>query len=232
MATPNKWKGYLMPNDTTFIYKDDSGAFVVTTDPIVGLANPLRDMPINWEEIEQEWTRSESLDGVFTKVSGEYTFVGDAANIIRYFIFSFGYTARLKFRIDILKDDWQYEIYDICDLSFEKTPIEGPDYRVNVVMYESGLAQDLKSNLDTDFEIPIDGGLQVYFAGTRVKGKYNYRYADTMTRIPWPSAFGIGFLIYKNFLTVSIKSPIRLNYENHETHRRLRRGIRPAIAGV
>lgn len=195
-----------MPTDTSWIYKDSSGAIVVTSDTVIGLANPLRDMPTNWEEIEQEWQRSESLDGVFTKVSGEYTFVGDAAHILRHFIFTYGYTSLLKFRIDVridtVVDGWDYETYDICDLSFEKPPISGPDYNVQAVMYEAGLAQDLKTNLDTDFEIPITGGIRVYFAGTRVKGKYNYRYADSMVRLPWPTSYGTGFLIYKNFLTV------------------------------
>lgn len=206
MATPNKWKGYLMPDDTTWIYKDSDGNFIVTTDSAIGLANPLRDMPINWEEIEQEWARSETLDGVFTKLSGEYTFVGDGAHILRHYIFTYGYSAKLKFRVDVRRSDWQFEVYDSCDLSFEKPPIEGPDYRVNAVLFEAGLAQELKTNLETDFEIPITGGVRVYFAGTRVKGKYNYRYGASICRIPWPVSYGTGFLIFKNLLTVATTS--------------------------
>lgn len=208
MATGNLWRGYMMPTDTSFIYKDDDGNLVTTSDMAVGLAHPLRDMPTNWEDIEQEISRSESLDGVFTKVSGEYHFVGDAAEIIRYYIFTYGYSASLKFRVDLRRDspDWQYDLYESCDISFEKPPVEGPDYAVTGIMYEAGLAQDLKTNLDTDFEIPITGGIRVYFAGTRVKGKYNYRYGEAVSSIPWPTSYGTGFTIYKNLLTVATTS--------------------------
>jgi len=177
MSTPYDYRGYFLLDDVTFVYIDGAGVIQTTTDINLGLANPLRAMPTNWEEIEIEWARSESLHGIFIQTSGTYTFVQDAAKILRSFIITQGYTATLKFRVDVCdKSTYTYDTYIISDISFELPEISAPDYNVKAVMFENGLGQDIKTNLDTPYEISFDGGIQVYFAGTRVIGAYNYRY--------------------------------------------------------
>lgn len=204
MGTPNLWKAYLKPTDTSWAYVDNTGNVVITSDPLIGEANPLRDMPSNWEEIELGYIRSESLDGIFSKTTGEYEFVGDGAKILRHFIFTQGYTANLIFEVYIRNNNWTYDLWEKSDLSFEKPPIQSPTLSVNALMFEKGLAQRIKNSLNTPYEVDATGSTRVYFLGTRVRGKYNYRFGEAFVRQPWPLVFGIGVGKYTNSFLVSV----------------------------
>lgn len=195
MATPNLWKAYLKPSDNSWAYINSLGDVTITTDSSVGLDNPIKDMPVNWEEIELGYTRSESLDGIFVKTSGEYEFVGDAAKIIRHFIFTEGYTANLIFEIYIRNEFWQYELYEKSDISFETPPIQSPTMAVNAVMFEKGLAQKIKNSLTVPYELDNSESITVFFAGTRVIGKYNYRFGEEPVILRWNIGTGLASLV-------------------------------------
>jgi len=189
-----------MKDSNTFVYVDNSGIVQETSDFAIGIANPLRFSPQNWDDTEQTWQRSDSMHGIFTKLSGEYIFCEDGAKILRYLSFSAmtgGYTAQGILRVDKrLNVAWIYSTYQECAISFEK-----PKYdmeTVTVQLYEDGLAQRLKSNLDTPYEITIDGGEQIFFAGTRVLGSARFRYSGAMY-IP-TAIFGVAQGIWFNSL--------------------------------
>lgn len=192
MPTPPIFRFYIMLNASTFIYVDDGGNIATTEDFAIGIANPLRYAPNNWQDVAQIWERSEEFHGIYTKLSNEYTFSKDGAKILRYIMFTYGYTSKAILRVDRLLSDggaYLYTQFQSCSISFENVTADMET--VTIQLFEDGIAQEFKTNQDTPVEVPIDGGLQVFFAGTRVKGSYNYRYGETSTMLPWPTSRGI-----------------------------------------
>lgn len=206
MAFPNKFRFYFYSQSgttKTWYFVDSSNVIQTTNDNAIGLANPLQHAPNEWDEIEQSWERSESMHGIFTKISNEYSFSGDGAKILRYFIFTFGYSAKLKFAIYILDSaTMTYSEYLVNDVNFNTPPID--EHYVKVSLFEQGIATDIKANFDTPYEIPLSGSdvVNIYHTGTTLKGKYNYRYGTTgVVGTLNPSMVGLG--LYLNGLIVN-----------------------------
>lgn len=184
MATPKKYKFYILFNDAgteKFVYANASGAVIMTTDSAEGLANPLKNAPDNWEDVEFEWARSESLHGVFTQMSNEYTFSGDGAKIIRYFFFAYGYSAKIKLRVDMREDTptgWTYTTFSLNDINLSS--LTDNKTHVNISLFESGLGTQLKANLATPYEIPLTGTdvVTTTHNGTLIRCKFNWRYGN------------------------------------------------------
>jgi len=194
MAQPDFFRFYIMLDELTFIYIDSFGNIQTTTDFAIGIANPLRYSVDEWQDIEQGWTRSESTHGIITKITGQYTFKGDGAKILKHIIFTEGYTAVAKFRIDKLNTDalssWNYSVYQEGDISFETPKTNMTDAQIK--LYETGIGQDFKQNLTTKYEIDSTGqSLTVYFVGTTVKASYNYRYGNTTINVPFTASIGL-----------------------------------------
>jgi len=168
--------------DGNYIYVDGAGAIQQTSDSSIGLANPLRNPPSEWENLKQGWGRSKTLHGSFNKLTGKYEFTGDAAQILRYIIFTIGDTAKCKFAVYLVNDtvDWDYYLYQQGDINFEAPYINPIDGSVKIDLFEKGIASDFKSNLDSPYEIPLTGGDVVTIAhgGTTLTGRYNYKYAE------------------------------------------------------
>lgn len=202
MAQPDFYNFYLMPDATTWAYIDDSGGLVLTNDEAEGVAHPLRSSPDNWEDIEQSWERSKSLHGISTKITGNYIFSGDGSIILKRFITVGGFTTRCRLRVDKLNLDstaWTYDIYQEGDISFEQPKLDLTS--VEISLFEQGIGQDLKQNLSTKYEIPIDitaEAIQVYFSGTRVNAIYNYRFSGSTINVPLVP--GLGSEIYFTLL--------------------------------
>lgn len=176
MATPHKFKFYIyqviggVPN----YYTISSGVVTSTTTKD---GSELEFSPNNWDDIEKAWSRSKSMHGIINKLSNEYEFWGDGGKILKYLIFTYGYDVKAKLLVEIRKDsDWLYETFSDNDikLSIPKTDIDG----VRVELFDTGMASDFMSNLDTPYEIPLTGTdvITIDHEGTQVIGRYNYRY--------------------------------------------------------
>lgn len=176
MATPHKFKFYIyqviggVPN----YYTISSGVVTSTTTKD---GSELEFSPNNWDDIEKAWSRSKSMHGIINKLSNEYEFWGDGGKILKYLIFTYGYDVKAKLLVEIRKDsDWLYETFSDNDikLSIPRTDIDG----VSVELFDTGMASDFMSNLDTPYEIPLTGTdvITVDHEGTEVIGRYNYRY--------------------------------------------------------
>lgn len=203
MAFPNKFRFYFYSQSgstKTWYFVDSSNIIQTTNDNAIGLANPLQHSPNEWDGIEQSWERSESMHGIFTKISNEYSFSGDGAKILRHFIFTFGYSAKLKFAIYILDSaTMTYSEYLVNDVNFNTPPID--EHYVKISLFEKGIATDIKSNYDTPYEIPLEGAdvVNVYHTGTLLKGRYNYRYG-TIGVIGELTPLMVGIGVYLNGL--------------------------------
>lgn len=159
MAFPNKFRFYFYSQSgttKTWYFVDSSNVIQTINDNAIGLANPLQHAPNEWDEIEQSWERSESMHGIFTKISNEYSFSGDGAKILRHFIFTFGYSAKLKFAIYILDSaTMTYSEYLVNDVNFNNIPTE--EHYVKASLYEGGLSSDFMSSIDTPYEVELSG---------------------------------------------------------------------------
>lgn len=175
------WLFFLQFGDQ-YVYVNDSGEVQFTTDMSEWLANPLRNSLHEWPDVAIAWERSESLKGFFTAISGDYTTSGDAATIIRYIAFTYGYTAKLTLhiyktsKVDLLPYFWGKN-----DILFDKPEVSRAG-TVKIRMVETGIAQDFRNNLDTPYEIEMSGAdlVDTIHEGTTVSGKYEYKYADTV----------------------------------------------------
>lgn len=185
MATPLAERFYLFEvigGVNTYYYVDGGGAVQATTDEATGMVK-VSDSPNDWKEVEMGYDRSESLHGIFTQVSNEYTFYGNAAKIIWHKRVKEGYAASLKLRIDVLEQtpaSFYYETLSINDIDF--STFEGDHISAKVLLFEAGIGADLKTNLDTPYEIPLTGPdvVDTIHQGTTIKSKYNYRYGETV----------------------------------------------------
>lgn len=174
------WLFFLQFGDQ-YVYVNDSGEVQFTTDMSEWLANPLRNSLHEWTDVAIAWERSESLKGFFTAISGDYTTSGDAATIIRYIAFTYGYTAKLTLhiyktsKVDLLPYFWGKN-----DILFDKPEVSRAG-TVKIRMVETGIAQDFRNNLDTPYEIEMSGAdlVDTIHEGTTVRGTYAYKYADT-----------------------------------------------------
>lgn len=211
MATPNKFRFYIyrvISGVDTYYYVNSSGVVTTTTTK---LGSELEYAPINWDDIEKVWQRSESMHGIFTKLSNEYTFYGDGSLILKYLIFTFGYDVKAKLLVEVRKDsDWTYEFFSDNDIkmSVPKTDIDG----VTCSLFDSGMASDFMANLDTPYEIPLTGSdvITVEHEGTEVLARYNYRLGESFIESDFLSETSPGSGIangdYVSFLTVPIPS--------------------------
>lgn len=185
MAFPNKFRFYFYSQSgttKTWYFVDSSNVIQTTNDNAIGLANPLQHSPNEWDGIEQSWERSESMHGIFTKISNEYSFSGDGAKILRHFIFTFGYSAKLKFAIYILDSaTMTYSEYLVNDVNFHSMPTE--EHYVKASLYEGGLSSDFMSSIDIPYKVELSGSdvVSVLHEGTQIAGKYNYRFGRSLT---------------------------------------------------
>lgn len=181
MATPNFWKFYLILNESTYLYVDDTGAVVETTNSSIGIANPLKIAPKNWTEIQIGYERSKSLMGIFTSITGEYIMAGDGRKIVEYVVFKYGKFSRLDLAIYKRNNNWQYDFF------YQSTVITGdgnvPIGRTDakIKLFEAGIGSDFKSNLKTPVTIDMTGAdlVDTLHFGTTVQGRYFYKYGDT-----------------------------------------------------
>ena len=217
MATPHKFKFYIyqviggVPN----YYTISSGVVTSTTTKD---GSELEFSPNNWDDIEKAWSRSKSMHGIINKLSNEYEFWGDGGKILKYLIFTYGYDVKAKLLVEIRKDsDWLFETFSDNDikLSIPRTDIDG----VSVELFDTGMASDFMSNLDTPYEILLTGTdvITVDHEGTQVIGRYNYRY-------------GAGELAAKHFGEVTPGGAANGEYLSHLLVPLPSEGLRPIAA--
>lgn len=176
--TPKPLRFYLYQDIAgvpTYYVVDGTGNVVTTINKDIA---EVEYSPEQWKELEDGYTRSMSMHGIMTRLTNEYTFFGDGAKILNWHVFTKGYDAALKLLVEELQQDssgFYYTEFANSDIDFGEPQIDHTG--TEITLTEKGLGQDLMQNLNTPFNITIDGGDQVYFAGTKVKGKYGYRYS-------------------------------------------------------
>jgi len=181
MSKPNDFRFFIYSviSGIDTYYTASSGSVSTTTTKE---GAQLEYAPEEWDDVEKVWARSSSLHGIFTKLSNEYKFVGDGATILKHIIFTKGYDAKAKLLVEVVNDNtWEYETFSINDIDLSKPPSDLTS--VTVSLFDNGIGNDFKANLDTPYEIPLTGSdvITVEHEGTTVKAKYNYRYGDITT---------------------------------------------------
>lgn len=181
MATPNKYNFYIyeVVGGVPYYFTIVSGAVTTTTTKD---GSELEYAPAEWDDTDLSWNRSESLHGIISKTSNQYTLYGDGAKILRHIVLTKGYDAKVKFLVDVREDvNWTYVPFSDNDINLIDSNIDYSSESVSVSLLESGMAADVLANLDTPYEIPLTGSdvVTVEHEGTIVKSKFNYRYGDS-----------------------------------------------------
>jgi len=182
MASPLPARFYFFKDDLGYIeyfIVDGSGSVTTTTD----ITNAyLKNAPAEWSKVEQTYKRSASLYGIFSTTTGTYTLNNEAAKIVNFHTFTKGYDAKLKFRVDICVSTptgYIYETRSISNVNFKDPETDHTGTKMSLI--ETGIAEDFKSNLDTEYEVPIGGPGYVMtdHDGTTIKSKYEYRFGES-----------------------------------------------------
>jgi len=181
MATPNKYNFYIyeVVGGIAYYFRIVSGAVVTT---VAKDGSELEYAPAEWDDTDLSWNRSESLHGIISKTSNQYTLYGDGAKILRHIILTKGYDAKVKFLVDILENvNWTFVPFSDNDIKIIDAPISYANDSVSISLLESGMGADVIANLDTPYEIPLTGSdvITVEHEGTTVKARYNFRYGDS-----------------------------------------------------
>lgn len=181
MATPNKYNFYIyeVVGGVPYYFTIVSGAITTTTTKD---GSELEYAPAEWDDTDLSWNRSESLHGIISKTSNQYTLYGDGAKILRHIVLTKGYDAKVKFLVDVREDvNWTFVPFSDNDINLIDSNIDYSSESVSVSLFESGMAADVLANLDTPYEIPLTGSdvVTVEHEGTTVKASFNYRYGNS-----------------------------------------------------
>jgi hypothetical protein len=182
MSTPLKYRCFLKAAEGTYYYVDNSGAVQTITDPInpddyaLKSTDGLPYEPVNWDEIELKWGRSETYFGVFRSVSSSIVFDDVAATICRHVYYSEGAEGELIFVLEERDgQSWDYNPLYQGKVDFYSAADEHSTFTVAIA--EGGLPALVKSNENTPYELPINisaGALQVYHDGPELQADYLY----------------------------------------------------------
>ena len=116
--------------------------------------------PSGWDSLVFSLARGD-YHGVNAEQSQDLQFAGDVHGLLRRIYSESGIYADVKLRIQIRLDDWTYTDYGTFQLDFSKYK---DDWRlVTQQVYEIGLRAKINTNLDTEYEIPLQTENPLHF---------------------------------------------------------------------
>lgn len=180
MSTPKIFKFYLIDADNKYLYQDSEGN-IQRSDT----ERAILDSPANWEDIQIKFGRDEQYWGIFRNSSVALQFQGDGAAILRSLYYANGgvnYNAYCKFvikkRNDGNTDVWKHQDYFSSHIDFCTEVNDGVNNNRDFFqcrLLESGLAQKIKDNLNTPYEIVEDTDfVNVLMDGIKLQSKDNF----------------------------------------------------------
>lgn len=173
MAQPADIRMFIMANDTTYYYQDNSGVHTIVNPANYG-DYALKELPANWQDIQIKYGRSETYYGLFRSVVGTFQFIKDGAAICRNIYFSKGIEGVAKVKIE-RRDPitWDYTTIYIGAIDFPASSAELSMF--NAPLAEGGLPALLKANDGTKYTIPFDNdAINVYIDGNELLNNYRW----------------------------------------------------------
>lgn len=163
----------LMDEQNRFYYENNGGVSIST------VPKPLTYTPNKWLDIEIERQRNANLFALDRTFTVPLEFVRDGARIVKHIYYNQWIEGKLFLAImdeRLFLDETHYGFYySLCykgEIDFSQFDHDGPMVILNVM--EGGPAKLLKANLNTKYEIPVAGGINVALDGIKLKQKANW----------------------------------------------------------
>ena len=148
---------FLKKSDTEYYTVNNNGAVVTVSDPIAQ-----EDAPMDWTDFKVSFARNMKYWGIFREYSIPGRFVKDSAKILRYVYYTEGIEGNCILEVRLLNESLigntfganPYELLFSGNLDFSNCSDERDFFEINVL--DRGLAEAIKSNEDTIYEIPLN----------------------------------------------------------------------------